>query len=54
MALLLIPALFLFGVSIVLLCLGIVGAILTVALRILTAVLWVAVKILGSGLITSS
>jgi hypothetical protein len=42
----LILAVFLFGVSLCLLGLGIIGAILTVALRILAAILWVAVKIL--------
>ena len=46
MALLLIPALLLFGTAMVLLVLAIAGAILTLALRILTTILWVAVKIL--------
>lgn len=35
-----------FGITLGLLCLGIIGAILTIALRILTAILWVAIKIL--------
>ena len=42
----LILALFLFDISIGLLCLGIMGAILTLALRILTAILWIAIKII--------
>ena len=43
----LILALFLFGISIGLFFLAVIGVILTLALRILTAILWVAVKILG-------
>jgi hypothetical protein len=43
--LLLIPAVFLFGVSLALMGLGIMGAILTVVLRIIAGVLWVAIKI---------
>jgi hypothetical protein len=44
--LMLILALFGFGISMGLLCLGIMGAILTLVLRILTAILWIAVRIL--------
>jgi hypothetical protein len=46
MAVLLIPAVILFGISMVLLCLGIMGAILTVALQVFAGVLWVAIKIM--------
>ena len=42
----LILALFGFSISMGLLCLGIMGALLTLVLRISTAILWVAVKIL--------
>jgi hypothetical protein len=46
MAMLLIPAIFLFAISMALLCLGIMGVVLMIVLRILTGILWVAVKIL--------
>ena len=45
MAMLLIPAVFLFGVSMVLLCLAIAGMVLTLAFRVIAGVLWVAIKI---------
>jgi hypothetical protein len=44
--LMLILALFGFGISMGLLCLGIIGAILTVVLRILAGVLWVIIKLI--------
>jgi hypothetical protein len=42
----LILALFLFGISLAIFFLAIMGAILTLVLRILTAILWVAIKIM--------
>jgi hypothetical protein len=42
----LILALFLFGISIGLLCLGIMGAILMLVLHVLTAILWIVVRLL--------
>jgi hypothetical protein len=46
MALLLIPAAFLFVIALGLFVLAIVGVILMVVLRILTAILWIVIKIL--------
>lgn len=46
MAMLLIPAIFLFGISLALFCLVIIGVVLMVVLRILAGVLWVVIKLI--------